>query len=537
MSKFLEKLKGINWFITIILALLIVIISNLINNCTGRRELSIGNHKWDKLLLVLNEIEKNYVDTIDYKQLVESSLPSILQNLDPHSTYLPPQELVNAEESLEGNFSGIGVQFNVPADTAIVINVIHGGPSEKVGIMSGDRIIKVNGEKVAGVKFDQDSLVKLLKGPIGTTVNVDIKRVGVSGLLQFKIRRDKIPLKSLDAAFMLKEGVGYIKLSKFSRTTYTEFDKAAQKLKSLGMKELIFDLRDNSGGYLDQALLISNEFLPKGALVVYIKGVHRNRQDFYADGSGKCKDIRLYVLINENTASSSEIFTGAMQDNDRGLILGRRSYGKGLVQEPIYFSDKSGIRLTVARYYTPTGRSIQKPYSEDYQYDIFERYKHGEMTVADSIKKDDKLKFKTPKGKIVYGGGGIIPDVFVPLDTVGITNFLVDCNRKSLQIKFSNKIADKYRAQLQGIKTLKQLDILLTSIRIEPNFLAFAKENGVVPRGNEWKASREIIITQIEGLVGRYTSLDDDAFYPYILKPDILIHKTLEILSLNRNKK
>src|SRR5574344_1567613 len=246
MSKFFEKLKGINWFVAIILALLIVVISNIINNYTGKRELSVGNHKWDKLLLILDEIEKNYVDTVDYKKLVESSLPAIMQNLDPHSTYLPPQELEDAEESLEGNFSGIGVQFNVPNDTAIIINVISGGPSEKVGILSGDRIIKVN----------QDSLVKLLKGPIGTNVDVEMRRSGVSEFLQFKIKRDKIPLKSLDAAFMLKEGVGYIKLSKFSKTTYAEFDKAAQKLKKAGMKELIFDLRDNTGGYLDQALMI-----------------------------------------------------------------------------------------------------------------------------------------------------------------------------------------------------------------------------------------------------------------------------------------
>lgn len=536
MGKFLEKLKGINWFVAIILALLIVVVSNLINNCSGRRELAVGDHKWDKLLLILDEIEKNYVDTIDYKKFVESSIPAIMQNLDPHSTYLPPKELEDAEESLEGNFSGIGVQFNVPNDTAIIINVIQGGPSEKVGILSGDRIMNVNGKRVGGVKFNQDSLVKLLKGPIGTYVEVGMRRPGVSELLQFKIKRDKIPLKSLDAAFMLKEGVGYIKLSKFSKTTHAEFDKAAQKLQKAGMKELIFDLRDNTGGYLDQALLISNEFLPKGALVVYLKGVHRSRQDFYADGTGKYKGTILYVLINENTASSSEIFTGAMQDNDRALILGRRSYGKGLVQEPIYFSDKSGIRLTVARYYTPTGRSIQKPYSEDYQYDLFERYKHGEMTIADSIKKDVKLKFKTPKGKVVYGGGGIIPDVFVPLDTIGITNFLIECNKKSLQIKFSNNIADKYRVQLRTIKTLKQLDALLSSMKLEANFLAFAKENGVIAKIEDWKASREIIITQLEGLVGRYTTFDDDAFYPYILKTDNLIHKTLEILSLNRKK-
>jgi C-terminal peptidase (prc) len=458
-----------------------------------------------------------------------------MSSLDPHSTYLPPQELVSAEESLEGNFSGIGVQFNVPADTAIIINVIPGGPSEKAGVLSGDRIVKVNGKNIAGVKFPQDSMVKLLKGPINTKVNVEIKRSGLNDLLPFTIIRDKIPVKSLDVAFMLNDKLGYMKLSKFSRTTHKEFVQEMNKLKGLGIKELIIDLRDNTGGYLDQALLISNEFMAKGDLIVYMEGIHRKREEFRADGKGICKDIKLYVLINESSASSSEIFTGAIQDNDRGIIMGRRSFGKGLVQEPIYFSDGSGIRLTVARYYTPTGRCIQKPYTDDYQLDIVERYRHGEMTVADSIKKNDSLKFITPKGKTVYGGGGIIPDIFVPIDTVGVTDFLINCNKKSLQIKYSNLLADRYREQLRNIKTIGELDKLISNINIERGFLEYAKENNVIPKQDEWKISGDIILTQLKGLFGRCSPLDDNAFYPYILKKDNVVEKVQELSEKDNN--
>ncbi|MBQ7998966.1 MAG: S41 family peptidase, partial [Bacteroidales bacterium] len=275
--------------------------------------------------------------------------------------------------------------------------------------------------------------------------------------------------------------------------------------------------------YLDQALLLSNEFLAKGNLIVYMDGLHRKREDFFADGRGSLQDVGLYVLINENSASSSEIFAGAMQDNDRATIVGRRSYGKGLVQEPIYFTDKSGIRLTVARFYTPTGRCIQKPYTENYQYDIFERYNHGEMTVADSIRRNDSLKFVTPGGKTVYGGGGIIPDVFVPLDTAGVTNFLIAVNRKSLQVKYSIKLADMYRAQLRNVKDFGDLEELVSTINFEEGFLNFAKANGVVPQGSEWERSKEFIVTQIKGLFGRYSVLDDKAFYPYILRVDNVI--------------
>lgn len=526
----MNRFKNFNWNFLIWGILWVLIVGRWVNGCSDqRKEYAVNTHKWDKLLLVLNQIEKNYVDSINYKEIVEKTLPMVMENLDPHSVYLPPQELEVAEESLEGNFSGIGVQFNVPNDTAIIISVIPGGPSERVGILSGDRIVKVNGKTVAGVKVNQDSLVKMLKGPQGTKVKIDVKRNELDELVPFTITRDKIPVKSLDVAFMINDSLGYMKLSKFTRTSYQEFVKAVEDLKSQGLEELIFDLRDNTGGYLDQALLLSNEFLSEGELIVYMEGNHRKRQDFFADGRGVLQDIPLYVLINENSASSSEIFAGAIQDNDRGTIVGRRSFGKGLVQEPIYFTDKSGIRLTVARFYTPTGRCIQKPYSDDYQYDIWERYKHGEMIVADSIKKNDSLRFVTPKGKAVYGGGGIIPDVFVPLDTTGVTDFLIAVNRKSLQVKFSNELADRYRARLRAVKSFADLERLVESIDLETEFLEYARQNNVTPGPGQWKESRDIVLTQIKGLFGRYSVLDDNGFYPYMLRIDNVIEKVEDL--------
>ena len=512
------------------LFMLLLICSMYVGKCSrGRKELAVDDHKWSKLLLVLDQIEKNYVDTIDYKDMVEKLLPQVMEKLDPHSVYLPPVELEAADESLVGNFSGIGIQFNVPADTAIVISVIQGGPSEKAGLLSGDRTIKVDGKMVAGVKMNQDSLVKMLKGPRGTKVHLEVKRDNLDELLPFEIVRDKIPVKSVDVAFMLSDSLGYVKLSKFSRTSYVEFMEAVLPLVEQGMKELVFDLRDNTGGYLDQALRLSNEFLDEGELIVYMEGANRAREDYKASGKGLLRDMKLYVLINESSASSSEIFAGAIQDNDRGTILGRRSYGKGLVQEPVYFTDKSGIRLTVARFYTPTGRCIQKPYDENYQMDIIERYRHGEMISADSIRRVDSLKYTTPGGKVVYGGGGIIPDIFVPIDTTGVTDFLIACNRKSLIVKFSNILADKYRKELRKVETFEDLERLVATIDIGGEFLEYARRNGVVPGKGEWKESREIVELQLCGLMGRYTVLDDNAFYPYILRLDNVIDKVKEV--------
>ena len=534
MSLFWKRLREdahkTNWAALAVIVVAIVLMNIIVANCRRNSvvRMQVGEHKWDKLLLVLEQVESNYVDTVNSDSLVERLLPGLLQSLDPHSVYLPPQQLQSAEEELVGNFSGIGIQFNMPADTAIVISVVNGGPSERVGLLSGDRIVKVDESVVAGVNFNQDSLVKLLRGERGSKVKVTIARMGVAEPLLFEITRDRIPVNSIDAAFIYKPGLAYIKLDKFSRTTYMEFLAAVSKLLAEGMQEMVLDLRDNSGGYLDQALLLSNEFLERGKLVTYLEGVHRPRQDFRADGRGSLQDTKLYVLVNEASASSSEIFAGAMQDNDRALIFGRRSFGKGLVQEPIYFTDNSGLRLTVARYYTPTGRCIQKPYSKDYVYDIFERYQHGEMTSADSIKRNDSLKFTTPGGKVVYGGGGIIPDIFVPLDTVGVTKFLISVNRKSLQVKFSNLIADRYRERLNSVTTIEELNALYDSIDLAAEFLKYARANGVTEPQAEWQISKEIIINQIEGLVGRYTKLDDEAFYTYVLRSDNVMQRVLQ---------
>ena len=362
-------------------------------------------NRWRKLNLILQEVQKNYVDTIDMKAMTDAAVVAALAELDPHSVYLPPVELTESETELAGNFEGIGITFNVPNDTAIVLNAVPGGPSEKAGLMQGDRIIKVDERVIAGKKTPQDSMVRLMKGPAGTKVKITVSRDGV--LIPFDIVRDKIPMHCVDAAFMINDKTGYIKLSKFSRTTYKEFREASQKLLDAGMEHLIFDLRDNTGGYFDQALMLSNEFLQKGDGIVYMVGRERARQDFDADGRGSLKDVRVSVLIDESTASSSEIFSGAIQDNDMGVIIGRRSFGKGLVQEPINFTDGSGLRLTVSRFYTPSGRCIQKPYDKDYAYDIYERYAHGEMTSADSMKVDTSAVYYTVKGRRVYGGGMI----------------------------------------------------------------------------------------------------------------------------------
>ena len=484
-------------------------------------------NRWRKLNLILQEVQKNYVDTIDMKAMTDAAVVAALAELDPHSVYLPPVELTESETELAGNFEGIGITFNVPNDTAIVLNAVPGGPSEKAGLMQGDRIIKVDERVIAGKKTPQDSMVRLMKGPAGTKVKITVSRDGV--LIPFDIVRDKIPMHCVDAAFMINDKTGYIKLSKFSRTTYKEFREASQKLLDAGMEHLIFDLRDNTGGYFDQALMLSNEFLQKGDGIVYMVGRERARQDFDADGRGSLKDVRVSVLIDESTASSSEIFSGAIQDNDRGVIIGRRSFGKGLVQEPINFTDGSGLRLTVSRFYTPSGRCIQKPYDKDYAYDIYERYAHGEMTSADSMKVDTSAVYYTVKGRRVYGGGGIIPDVFVPIDTTKATNFYIKCNKKASTVRFASAMFDKYKTGLAAISDFEELKAYLASLKLDEQFLEYAaKVDGIKPGKGEWDKSKEYMMPQINALVGRYSKLDDEAFHRFYLPIDDNIQTALK---------
>ena len=486
-------------------------------------------NRWRKLNLILQEVQRNYVDTIDMKGMTDAAVVAALSELDPHSVYLPPVELTESETELAGNFEGIGITFNVPNDTAIVLSTIPGGPSEKAGLMQGDRIIKVDEKVIAGVKTPQDSMIRLMKGPKGTKVKITVSREGT--MIPFDITRDKIPVHCVDAAFMIDDVTGYIKLTKFTRTTYKEFREAYEKLLGMGMEKLVFDLRNNTGGYFDQSLLLSNEFLEDGDGIVYMEGRNRPRQSFDADGKGKLKDIELAVLIDEGTASSSEIFSGAIQDNERGIIVGRRSYGKGLVQEPINFTDGSGIRLTVARFYTPSGRCIQKPYDKDYAYDIYERYAHGEMVSADSMKVDTTAVYYTVKGRPVYGGGGIIPDVFVPLDTTRATKFYVKCNKKATAVRFASSMFDKYKGSLAGITDFTVLEKYLNDINLEQQFLDYASRvDGFKPASGEWEASRDYMMPQINGLVGRFSKVGEEAFYRFYLPIDDSIRKAMESL-------
>ena len=484
-------------------------------------------NRWRKLNLILQEVQKNYVDTIDMKAMTDAAVSAALAELDPHSVYLPPVELTESETELSGNFEGIGITFNVPNDTAIVLSAIPGGPSEKAGLMQGDRIIKVDERVIAGKKTPQDSMVRLMKGPSGTKVKITVSRDGV--MIPFDIIRDKIPVHCIDAAFMIDDKTGYIKLSKFTRTTFKEFKQASSELLNAGMEHLIFDLRNNTGGYFDQALMLSNEFLQKGDEIVYMEGRERPRQDFDADGRGTLKDVRVSVLIDEATASSSEIFSGAIQDNDRGVIIGRRSFGKGLVQEPINFTDGSGVRLTVSRFYTPSGRCIQKPYDKDYAYDIYERYAHGEMTSADSMKIDTTALYYTVKGRRVYGGGGIIPDVFVPIDTTRATDFYIKCNKKATVVRFASAMFDKYKNELSAIDDFGKLESYLNSISLDQQFLEYAaKVDGIKAAKGEWDKSKEYMMPQINALVGRYSKLDDEAFHRFYLPVDVTIRTALD---------
>ena len=527
----MKKLDNSNIWVALLGIVLGVLLAMVLMKALPDKKFDGDYNRWRKLNLILQEVQKNYVDTIDMAAMTDAAVEAALAKLDPHSVYLPPVELTESETELAGNFEGIGIQFNVPNDTAIVLSVIPGGPSEKAGLSQGDRIVRVDERNIAGNKTPQDSMVTLMKGPSGSKVKITVNRNGT--IIPFEITRDKIPVNCIDAAFMIDDSVGYIKLSKFTRTTIKEFDEASEKLLNQGMKRLIFDLRDNTGGYFDQALMLSNQFLHRGDMIVYMEGKHRPRQDFDADGRGTLKDIELSVLINESSASSSEIFAGAIQDNDRGVIVGRRSFGKGLVQEPINFTDGSGVRLTVARFHTPSGRCIQKPYDKDYEYDIYERYAHGEMVSADSMKVDTTSVYYTVKGRLVYGGGGIVPDVFVPIDTTKATSFYIKCNRKATAMRFASSMFDKYRGSLSHIDDFDRLSQWLDSIDLEGQFLEYAAStDGIKPEKGEWDKTKEYMMPQLKALTGRFSKLDDEAFYRFYLPVDDAIQLALKSSSI-----
>jgi carboxyl-terminal processing protease len=484
----------------------------------------------DKLNSILNIIESNYVDSVNRNDLVETAIPAILKKLDPHSVYIPAKDLARSNEPLQGNFEGIGISFSMLTDTILVISTIPGGPSEKLGLLPGDKILYVNDSLVAGRHIIDEKIMGMLKGPRGTMVKIKVLRNGQKDLIPFEITRDKIPIYSVDVDYMVNDSIGYIKINTFAMTTYDEFMKGLRELKEHGMTSLILDLRGNSGGIMEAAINIADQFLKEGQLIVYTKGRASPRSEAKATGKGEFETGNLVVLIDEWSASASEILAGALQDNDRGTIIGRRSFGKGLVQEPIPFSDGSGMRLTIARYYTPTGRSIQKSYKEGYDKyyaDLNERYTHGEFEIPDSIHFSDSLKFTTPGGKTVYGGGGIMPDKFVPVDTSGVSPYFLKI--RSYIYRFALKYTENNRELLKKYTETGEMEKYLDKQALLDQFVQFASANGIKKDPVGIKISGEIIHTQIEAYIAR-NILDNKGFYPIWERIDTTLKYAIDYL-------
>ena len=489
----------------------------------------------NKLTYTLSLIENEYVDSVSMDSLSEHVIPLLVRELDPHSVYIPASEMAELNEPLEGEFDGIGVVFNMATDTVIVLNVIPQGPSDKAGVKAGDRIIEIDDSLVAGRQIPQNRIVRLLRGPRDSKVRLGIERQGISGLVDFEVVRGVIPIKSVESAFRIVDSIGYIKLGQFARTTHEEIRQALARLRAEGVTKLIFDLRGNSGGFLDQAIGVANEFLHDGQLIVYTEDRQHRQLREYADGTGSAREMEVAVLIDEASASSSEILAGALQDNDRGTIVGRRSFGKGLVQRQIPYSDGSALRLTTARYYTPTGRSIQKPYTigddESYEEDLINRYRNNEFFSADSIHFADSLKRVTPGGKVVYGGGGIMPDVFVPADTTDVTPYFIEVVGRNILYRYTIEYADRHREALNAVQTLDELEALLDSDRtLVDDFIRYAARKGVAPRYGDIARSRKLIEAQLRAYIGRNTALEDNGFYANIYPVDNVIMRAIGIL-------
>lgn len=493
----------------------------------------------NKLSYTLSLIEHQYVDSVSLDSLAEHVIPLLVEELDPHSVYIPASEMQAVNEPLEGEFDGIGVVFNMATDTVIVLNVIHGGPSDKAGVKAGDRIVRIDDSLVAGRKIPQDLVVRRLRGPRGTQVRLVLQRQGIADEVEVTVTRDVIPMKSIEAAFLIAPGIGYVKLSQFARTSHAELVQALRRLRGEGMTGLIFDLRGNTGGYLDQAIRIADEFLPEGQLIVYTEDRNHKQLREYSSGGGST-DLKLAVLIDEGSASSSEILAGAVQDNDRGTIIGRRSFGKGLVQQQIPYNDGSALRLTTARYYTPTGRSIQKPYTngdgESYEMDLWNRYEHNELFSADSIRFADSLRFTTPKGRTVYGGGGIMPDIFVPVDTTDLSPYFIQVSGRNILYRYTIEYADRHRERLEAVRTLPELQAALDGDRtLVEDFIRYAARKGVAPVRGDIARSRRLIEAQLRAYIGRNTVLEDIGFYANIHPVDPVITRAIEVLKQEEN--
>ncbi|HMM10958.1 MAG TPA: S41 family peptidase [Bacteroidales bacterium] len=492
--------------------------------------LQFGGSKSGKLDMILNFIERDYVDTVDRRNLENTAITGMLEKLDPHSSFITPEMFHEMNDPLLGSFEGIGVSFRIEKDTIMVINPVKGGPSERVGIMAGDRIVMIDDTLVAGTGITNRDAMRRLKGPKGTQVRVSVSRRGVKGLKDYTITRDVIPTYSLDIAYMIDDQTGFIRLNKFSATTYREFLEAARKLRREGMQRLILDLRGNAGGYLKAATDIADEFLPNGKLIVYTQGKNRPRSYTFATRNGMLEEMPVVVLIDEGSASASEIVAGAIQDNDRGTIIGRRSFGKGLVQEQMSLRDGSAIRLTVARYYTPTGRSIQRPYDGDfekYHLEPMERFLNGELSNPDSIHFADTVKFVTPGGKVVYGGGGILPDVYVPLKTDSTLFFFNRLANSGLIFQYAFDYADANRSNLRQYKNVSDfITRFQVSNSMLENLYRQASERGITAGNAAKSGSARHVSILLKAYIGR-NLFDDEGFYPIYQQIDEVLQQAI----------
>lgn len=512
-----------------------IVIGNLLNKNALPNYNTLHPGSSNKISTILNLIDRGYVDSVNTKSIVENTIPEILKNLDPHTSYIPAQNMVEVQEEMAGNFSGIGVQFSVMEDTVRVIEVIAGGPSSKVGLMPGDRIVRVNDSIIAGVNVRNNTVLSLLKGKKNTKVTVGVIRKEFDGELEFEITRGDIPLYSVDVSYMIDEITGFIKISRFANKTYREFMDRMQLLDDSGAKKVIIDLRGNTGGSLSGVLQMVDEFLEKGEPILYTEGINQPRKTYNASGKNSWKDMEVFVMIDEFSASASEIFAGAMQDNDRGIVVGRRSFGKGLVQEQIPFMDGSALRLTVARFYTPSGRCIQSSYeegNEEYYNNYHERFQNMEQLIADSIHFDDSLKYKTKGGRTVYGGGGIMPDFFVPVDTTGNSAYFSKIYRKGLIYTFAYAYADQHRDNLSALASADEFDNYLDEKKAMNDFIEYAAEKGIKKDPQGINESGLIINTQLKAYIAR-NIMGEEGFYPIIKKIDKTLLRTIEISGQN----
>lgn len=531
------KHNSIIWYPLVIS--IAIVLGIVIGNYISTKKFTLDKDR--KINAVLNLIQSEYVDSIDVKDLVEQAIPAIIGNLDPHSYYIPASDIRAENEKLDGSMSGIGVSFFMMNDTANVDQVIPNGPAEKVGMLAGDRIISVNGESIVGGTLTAEGIRSKIRGEKGTKVKIGVKRNSSKKTLTFTITRDDIPMNTIDVSYMLNDKTGYIKIAQFGKNTYDEFFAALSKLKKDGASRYIVDLRGNPGGYMEMAILMVNEFLEQGELIVYTKG-RKEREDIqvWSDDQGSFHDAQVAVLIDEYSASASEIMAGALQDNDRGLVVGRRSFGKGLVQKQIYLPDSSAIRLTIARYYTPSHRCIQKDYTlgdeDDYSKELYDRYSHGELYSADSIKVDKSKIFRTANGRIVYGGGGIVPDIFVPNDTTGITTYYRAVANLGLLQQYVYTYVDINRDQLKNVKTVKQLMGMMPSDdALTYDFVCYARDNGVPMRWYYINLSRSLIARQLRALVIRDV-LGSEEFYRYYNRTDNTVNAALKALNDGKGK-